>query len=77
MLSLNDLRCVCSSVDEAKFTVTEGKLVLNENYVTTTVYSAEVGDLTQLIRDEGRENTTLVDEINYINARLTWGEMAE
>lgn len=66
-----------SSVDEAKFTVTEGKLLLKENYVTTTVYSAEVGDLTQLIRDEGRVNTTLVDEINYINERLTWGEMAE
>lgn len=66
-----------SSVDEAKFTVTEGKLLLKENYVTTTVYSAEVGDLTQLIRDEGRINTTLVDEINYINERLTWGEMAE
>ncbi len=66
-----------SSVDEAKFTVTEGKLVLNENYVTTTVYAAEVGDLTKLIRDEGRVNTTLVDEINYINERLTWGEMAE
>ena len=66
-----------SSVDEAKFTVTEGKLLLKENYVTTTVYTAEVGDLTQLIRDEGRVNTTLVDEINYINERLTWGEMAE
>ena len=66
-----------STVDETKFTVTEGKLVLNENYVTTSVYSAEVGDLTKLIRDEGRENTTLVDEINYINERLTWGEMAE
>ena len=66
-----------SSVDETKFTVTEGKLLLKENYVTTTVYSAEVGDLTKLIRDEGRENTTLVDEINYINERLTWGEIAE
>ena len=66
-----------SSVDETKFTVTEGKLVLKENYVTATVYAAEVGDLTQLIRDEGRVNTTLVDEINYINERLTWGEMAE
>jgi hypothetical protein len=66
-----------SSVDEVKFTVTEGKLTLNENYVTTTVYAAEVGDLTQLIRNEGRENTTLVDEINYINERLTWGEMGE
>lgn len=66
-----------SSVDDAKFTVTEGKLLLKENYVTTTVYAAEVGDLTQLIRDEGRVNTTLVDEINYINERLTWGEMAE
>jgi hypothetical protein len=66
-----------SSVDEAKFTVTEGKLLLKENYVTTTVYSAEVGDLTKLVRDEGRANTTLVDEINYINERLTWGEMGE
>ena len=58
-----------SSVDEEKFTVTDGKLVLNENYVTTAIYTAEVGDLTQLIRDEGRVNTTLVDEINYINER--------
>ena len=66
-----------STVDETKFTVTEGKLLLKENYVTTSVYSSEVGDLTKLIRDEGRENTTLVDEINYINERLTWGEMAE
>jgi hypothetical protein len=66
-----------SSVDEAKFTVTEGKLLLKENYVTTTVYTAEVGDLTKLVRDEGRVNTTLVDEINYINERLAWGEMAE
>jgi hypothetical protein len=66
-----------NSVDEAKFTVSEGKLLLAENYVTTTVYKAEVGDLTKLVRDEGRENTTLVDEINYINERLTWGEMAE
>ena len=66
-----------SSVDEAKFTVTEGQLLLKENYVTTTVYAAEVGDLKQLVRDEGRENTTLVDEINYINERLTWGEMGE
>ena len=66
-----------SSIDEAKFTVTEGKLFLKENYVTASVYSAEVGDLTKLIRDEGKENTTLVDEINYINERLTWGEMGE
>ena len=43
---------------------------LKENYVTASIYSTEVGDLTKLIRDEGRENTTLVDEINYINERL-------
>lgn len=73
-----------SSVDEAKFTVTEGKLLLAEEYVTTSVYSAEVGDLTQLIRDgdfsqfsyNADVETTLVNEINYINERLTWGEMA-
>jgi hypothetical protein len=61
-----------SSVDENKFIVTEGKLLLRENYVTTK----EVGDLSQLIRnrdfsqfvyDENSETTTLVNEINYIN----------
>lgn len=72
-----------NEVDTAKFTVNEaGTLTLAENYVTTTVYNAQVGNLSELIRNGDfsnfvydNENSTLVDEINHINERLTWGEM--
>lgn len=72
-----------SSVDENNFTVTEGKLILAKDYVTTAIYDSQIGDLTQLIRNgdfsqftyNSEDKTTLVNEINYINERLTWGEM--
>lgn len=60
------------------FTVSEaGALELTNSYVLTSVYAAEVGDLSALIRVTGNENSTLVDEINYINERLKWGELVE
>lgn len=60
------------------FTVSEaGALELTDSYVLTSVYAAEVGDLSALIRVTGNENSTLVDEINYINERLKWGELVE
>ena len=62
----------------ADFTVNEQKqLTLTNDYVTTTLYQTEVGDLAQLLRVTGNENSTLVDEINYINERLKWGELSE
>ena len=48
---------------------------LSDTYVTQVTYSTEVGDLSQLVRVSGKENSTLVDEINDINARLQWGEL--
>lgn len=60
------------------FTVSEaGVLGLTNNYVLTSVYDAEVGDLDALVRASGKENSTIVDEINYINERLKWGELSE
>lgn len=53
------------------------KIKLVNEYVTKTVYSAEVGDLSQLNRKSGIENGTIVDEINSINDRLCWSEMDE
>ena len=61
------------------FTVTEAnELVLTNNYVLQSVYDVEVGDLSALVRlVPEKPNSTLVDEINYINERLKWGELTE
>ena len=53
-------------------------LTLAQDYVTTSLYRSEVGDLTQLIKaTEGEGPTTIVDEINYINERLQWQTIEE
>lgn len=61
------------------FTVTEAnELVLANDYVLQSVYDVEVGDLNTLIHlVPNKPNSTLVDEINYINERLKWGELTE
>ena len=48
---------------------------LGDNYVTTTLYQAQVGDLSKLIHASGKENSTIVDELNDINDRLEWKEL--
>lgn len=67
------------AVNEEQFSVTtEGVLNLAQDYVLTSLYRAEVGSLDDLIRAEGGDgNTTLVDEINYINERLQWQTIDE
>jgi len=56
----------------------ETGLALTEDYITTAIYTAEVGDLTQLLKaTPGEGSTTLVNEINYINQRLAWQELKE
>lgn len=50
-------------------------LDLSKSYVETSIYAAEVGDLSTLVRASGKEDSTLVDEINYINARLQWTDL--
>jgi len=67
------------AVNEEQFSVTtEGVLSLTQDYVLTSLYRAEIGSLDDLIRAEGGDgNTTLVDEINYINERLQWQTIDE
>lgn len=48
---------------------------LDDNYVTTILYKAQVGDLSKLIHASGKENSTIVDELNDINDRLEWKEL--
>ena len=48
---------------------------LGDNYVTTTLYQAQVGDLSKLIHASGKNNSTIVDELNDINGRLEWKEL--
>lgn len=48
---------------------------LSNNYVTTTLYKAQVGDLSKLIHASGNQNSTIVDELNDINDRLEWKEL--
>lgn len=43
-------------------------------YVLKTTYLAEVGNI-NLLNDRVSSNSTIVDEINAINERLTWSEM--
>ena len=57
------------------FIVENDTLKLAKEFVTTQMYAAEVGDLAALIHASGKEDSTLVDEINYINERLEWQEI--
>lgn len=50
------------------------KLVLSEDYVTVTVYRAEIGDFNQL-NHTVNEKSTVIDEINAINKKLQWNEL--
>lgn len=56
------------------FVIEEDTLKLAKSYVETSVYLAEVGDLAQLIHAK-KENSTIVDEINFINERLQWADL--
>ena len=49
----------------------------NDNFVTKTVYAAQVGDLTKLLshQADSQSTSTIVDEINSLNQRLTWQEL--
>lgn len=65
-------------VNAEQFTVSEtGVLNLAQDYVLTSLYQAEVGDLTKLLQATGKETTTIVDEIIDINDRLQWQELTE
>ena len=58
------------------FIIDENKtLQLSKSYVETSLYQAEVGDLSLLLHVSGKENSTIVDEVNYINERLRWTDM--
>lgn len=56
------------------FVITEGKeLTLAKDYVS----KSEVGNLDELIHATGNESSSLVEEINFINERLTWQNIDE
>ena len=50
------------------FKIEDKKLSLNKSFIT----KAEIGNLEELIRASGKADSTLVEEINFINERLTW-----
>ena len=58
------------AVDVAKVTG------LADNYVAKANYAVEVGDISKLVHASGKADSTIVDEINDINTRLTWQEMS-
>ena len=78
-LSINSVSAQKLTNLSSDFTYVEGTgLALANDYVLTTTYKAEVGDLSKLIKaTEGEGSTTLVDEVNYINERLAWRELTE
>lgn len=76
-----DSKVNISSLDENHFIVSNGIISLKDSFITNEIYKAEVGDLSKLLhhtlKEDGSidENSTLVDEINYINERLIWTDM--
>ena len=48
---------------------------LGNKYVTTTLYKAQVGNLSNLIHASGKAHSPIVDELNDINDRLEWKEL--
>lgn len=58
------------------FVINENKILeLSKTYLEESVYKTEVGDLSLLIHASGVEDSTLVDEVNYINEKLKWQEL--
>lgn len=58
------------------FVINENKILeLSKTYLEESVYKTEVGDLSLLIHASGVEESTLVDEVNYINEKLKWQEL--
>lgn len=49
---------------------------IGSGFVLQSTYDAEVGDLSELNRQAGA-NSTIVDEINSINERLSWRDIVE
>lgn len=78
---IEDLESVLPSFSAVSddFTITEVNnvktLTLTKSYVETSIYVAEVGDLSKLERATDNKNSTIVDEINYINSRLQWTDL--
>lgn len=73
---LNEI--INGSSDEEGNTVVPGlKSIVDgfsDTYVTLAKYNSEVGDLAILL-NRASENSTIVDEINILDARTTWQEL--
>lgn len=77
-LTLNKVSAEKLSDLSSDFTFVKGEgLSLSKDYITTSLYQAEIGDLTKLLQTIDKENTTIVDEIIDINERLQWQDITE
>lgn len=70
------------SIDVDTFELQNGKLFLKSipsidltGYVKTDVFNATVGSLDDLIAPRAKENSTIVDEINFIKESVLWQEL--
>ena len=71
--------------NDFKIIETDGIKTLNlsKSYVETSIYQAQVGDYSKLVHTAPiskedttpNENSSIIDEINYINTRLQWTEL--
>lgn len=71
--TLND-KVAINETDISNLQATIGKL--DNTYVKIITYNTEVGDISQLIH-HAKDDSTIVEEINDINERLTWADLAE
>lgn len=70
----NDAAAMNNSITDlnSRLTAVEG------DYVTKTLYSTEIGDLSQLLSHQnGETKTSIVEEINNLTQRLEWQDMTE
>lgn len=63
------------SSDDFKLNEETNTLQLAKSYITDQIYGKEVGNLSNLIHMTGNENSTIIDELNYVNERLKWQDL--
>lgn len=76
--NISNLQTAVEGLEDIINSLTTGGDVDLAGYVKTSEFVATVGNLSDLIREEGAQDpTNLVKEINDINARISWQTLEE
>ena len=50
---------------------------LSDNYISKATYEIQAGPIDKLVHASGNDNSTIIDEVNFIIDKLTWKNMDE